>query len=50
MLPLLAVSHYAVDLPFWRVTSGELWYALIAGFLGVLLGVHMTQPRYARRE
>lgn len=46
----LASSRYIVDFPFWHVTSGEAWYALVALIAGVLLGVHMTQPRYARRE
>jgi len=43
-------SLYAVSLPFWRATSGELWYLLIGLLVGIILGVHMTQPRYARRR
>lgn len=42
--------HYLINLPFWHVTQGEAWYAVIALLAGLLVGVHMAQPRYARRD
>jgi len=31
-------------------TSGELWYAVLGVLAGLLIGVHMTGPRYMRRR
>jgi hypothetical protein len=43
-------AQYALSLPFWHATSGELWYLLIGALAGIITGVHMSQPRWARRE
>jgi hypothetical protein len=43
------MQHYVINLPFWHATSGECWYAVLALLIGLVVGVHMSQPRYRRR-
>jgi hypothetical protein len=46
----MLASTYALNLSFWHVTSGEFWYLLIGALIGIIVGVHMSQPRWTRRE
>ena len=43
MFVSLAATHHAF------LSAGELWFGLGGLLAGLLLGVHMTQPRYLRR-
>ena len=33
-----------------HLSSGELWCAVLAFLVGLLVGIHMSQPRWIRRE
>ena len=46
----MLASQYIVNFPFWHLSSGEAWYGVIGLLAGLILGVHMSQPHWARRE
>ena len=46
----ILASQYVFHLGPVHPTQGELWYAVLALLVGLVLGVHMSSPKYMRRD